>query len=110
MFRPASKAMSTSLVASLTSVTPKARISSFLAPNVPVPRQRAGTFNPEPPSCLNSMIKDFVECLDFHDNYGPLVKIACNLFGCPGAIAMGRVWLPGKVQDDINLTNPSRGR
>ena len=28
----------------------------FLEPNVPVPRQSAGTLNPEPPSCLNSMM------------------------------------------------------
>jgi hypothetical protein len=48
--------MSTSRVASATSVAPQALKNSFPPPNVPVPRLRTGTLNPEPPSCLNSMM------------------------------------------------------
>src|SRR5882724_1999496 len=55
MLRPASRQISTRRVAPLTSVSPHARKKSLPPPNVPVPRLNAGTFNPDPPSSLNSM-------------------------------------------------------
>ena len=50
MVRPASRQMSTSRVASATSLAPHALNNSPPPPNVPVPKLSAGTFNPEPPS------------------------------------------------------------
>src|SRR5271165_4144842 len=68
MVRPASSEMSTSLVASSTSVTPQALKNSLLPPKVPVPRQRAGTLKPEPPSCLNSTMNAPTYYLDVNKN------------------------------------------
>src|ERR1035438_682 len=56
MFKPASRHMSTRRVASGTSLFPHAAKSSPLPPNVPVPSVNTGTFNPEPPSCLYSIL------------------------------------------------------
>ena len=56
MVSPASRQMSTSRVASATSLAPQALKNSLPPPNVPVPRLSTGTLNPEPPSCRNSMI------------------------------------------------------
>src|SRR3954471_21072371 len=55
MVRPASRQMSTSRVASATSLAPQALKNSSPPPKVPVPRLSAGTLNPEPPSCLYSI-------------------------------------------------------
>src|SRR5450432_247678 len=55
MLSPASRQMSTRRVASATSVVPQARKRSPLPPKVPVPKLSAGTFKPEPPSCLYSI-------------------------------------------------------
>src|SRR5437867_3668178 len=55
MVRPASRQMSTSLVASAMSDEPHALKNSFEPPNVPVPRLSAGTLNPDPPNSLYSM-------------------------------------------------------
>src|SRR4051794_1334472 len=55
MVRPASRQMSTSRVASATSLAPHALNSSPPPPKVPVPKLRTGTFRPEPPSCLYSI-------------------------------------------------------
>src|SRR6476660_5694128 len=52
---PASKQMSTSRVASATSLAPQALKNSVPPPNVPVPKLRTGTFNPDLPSCRNSI-------------------------------------------------------
>src|SRR5271168_718458 len=55
MLTPASRQMSTRRVASGTPEFPQARKNSFEPPNVPVPRLRTGTFNPERPRILNSI-------------------------------------------------------
>src|SRR5579864_1931757 len=55
MFSPASRQISTSRVASATSLDPQALKNSFPPPNVPVPKLRTGTFNPEPPNCRYSI-------------------------------------------------------
>lgn len=54
---PASRQMSTSRVASLTSLAPQAPKNSPLPPNVPVPNVSAGTLKPELPSLRYSMVK-----------------------------------------------------
>src|SRR5579864_1397306 len=54
---PASKQMSTSRVASATSLAPQALKNSVPPPNVPVPKLRTGTFNPDLPSCRNSIAR-----------------------------------------------------
>src|SRR5215510_5765807 len=54
MLTPASRQMSTSRVASLTSVSPHARKKSLLPPNVPVPKLSTGTLKPDWPSRRNS--------------------------------------------------------
>jgi hypothetical protein len=56
MFKPASRQMSTSRVASATSLDPKAEKSVPPPPNVQVPIVKTGTFNPELPSCLYSIV------------------------------------------------------
>ena len=48
--------MSTSRVASATSVLPQALKNSPLPPKVPVPKLRTGTLKPDWPSCRYSMI------------------------------------------------------
>src|SRR5258705_13794254 len=53
--RPASRQISTSRVASATSLAPHALKNSLPQPKVPVPRLNAGTLKPEPPSCLYSI-------------------------------------------------------
>ena len=55
MVSPASRQMSTSRVASATSLAPQALKNSLPPPNVPVPRLSTGTLKPEPPSCRYSM-------------------------------------------------------
>ncbi len=55
MVRPASRQMSTSRVASATSLAPQALKNSLAPPNVPVPRLSTGTIRPERPSRLKSM-------------------------------------------------------
>src|SRR5215218_8240461 len=55
MLQPASSAMSTSSVASLTSVAPHFLRNSLPPPKVAVPRMRAGIFSPDPPSVRYSM-------------------------------------------------------
>src|SRR5579863_364493 len=55
IFSPASRQISTSRVASATSLDPQALKNSFPPPNVPVPKLRTGTFNPEPPNCRYSI-------------------------------------------------------
>src|SRR6185295_1413182 len=55
MVSPASRQISTSRVASATSVAPHALKNSLPPPKVPVPRVSAGTMNPEPPSRLYSI-------------------------------------------------------
>src|SRR4029453_7788818 len=57
MLRPASRQISIRGVAPLTSVSPQARKKSLPPPNVPVPRLNTGTLKPDPPSCLNSMLR-----------------------------------------------------
>src|SRR5438270_13764700 len=59
MFNPASRQMSTSRLASFTSVAPHALNSAPAPPNVPVPKLSAGTFNPELPSCRYSIISHY---------------------------------------------------
>jgi hypothetical protein len=55
--RPASMQVSTILRASATSpVAPYASKNSFLPPNVPQPKQSSGTFIPDLPSCLYSIV------------------------------------------------------
>src|SRR5829696_7565778 len=56
MVNPASRQMSTSRVASVTSLAPHALKNSLPPPNVPVPRLNTGTLKPECPSRLNSII------------------------------------------------------
>src|SRR5215468_8959639 len=56
MLRPASRQMSMRRVAPWASVSPQARKKSLPPPNVPVPRLNTGTLNPDPPSCLNSIV------------------------------------------------------
>ena len=59
MFNPASRQMSTRRVASETSVrAPGFEKLSPPPPKVPVPKLKTGTFRPEPPSCLYSMVID----------------------------------------------------
>src|SRR4051812_20301263 len=58
-------------VASLTPVAPQVLKNSPLPPNVPVPNVNTGTFNPEPPSCLNSMTSKF-------ESRSPGVKRGCE--------------------------------
>src|SRR6185369_995537 len=48
--------MSTSRVASATSLEPQALKNSLPPPNVPVPRLRAGTMKPDAPSCRYSIV------------------------------------------------------
>src|SRR5271154_6028254 len=55
MVRPASRQISTSRVASATSLAPHALKNSLPPPKVPVPRLSTGTLKPEPPSCLYSI-------------------------------------------------------
>src|ERR1700730_5446494 len=55
MVNPASRQMSTSLVASSTPLSPHALKNSFPPPNVPVPKVRTGTLKPEPPKNLYSI-------------------------------------------------------
>src|SRR4051794_16650054 len=55
MLEPAARAMSTSSVASLTSVAPHFLRISLPPPKVAVPRMRAGIFSPDPPSVRYSM-------------------------------------------------------
>jgi hypothetical protein len=50
--------MSTSRVASATSLDPQALKKSPLPPKVAAPKQSTGTFNPECPSRLNSMLEE----------------------------------------------------
>src|SRR5258708_377028 len=83
---PASRQMSTSRVASATSLAPQDLKNSLPPPNVPVPRLNAGTLNPEPPSCLYSIE---------HSSVG--LEVANNLRGRRGpapaissAAAIGR--------------------
>ena len=47
--------ISTSRVASATSLAPHALKNSFAPPNVPVPKLNTGTFNPELPNVRYSM-------------------------------------------------------
>src|SRR5581483_11054775 len=56
MLSPASRQTSTRRVASVTSVEPHALNTSPRPPNVPVPKQSAGTLKPDFPSCRNSMV------------------------------------------------------
>ena len=55
MFRPASRQISTSRVASATSLDPQALKNSLPPPNVPVPKLKTGTLKPEFPSCRYSI-------------------------------------------------------
>src|SRR5271166_3644727 len=55
MVNPASRQMSTNLVASSTPFVPHALKNSFPPPNVPVPKVRTGTLKPEPPKNLYSI-------------------------------------------------------
>src|ERR1700719_2072203 len=55
MVNPASRQMSTNLVASSAPLVPNALKNSFPPPNVPVPKVRTGTLKPEPPKNLYSM-------------------------------------------------------
>src|SRR6202043_478004 len=55
MVNPASRQMSTNLVASSTPFVPHALKNSFPPPNVPVPNVRTGTLKPEPPKNLYSI-------------------------------------------------------
>src|ERR1700730_6759935 len=55
MLSPASRQMSTSRVASATPESPHALKNSFDPPNVPVPRLRTGTVNPDAPNNRYSM-------------------------------------------------------
>src|SRR5689334_8770202 len=57
MVTPASRQMLTRLVAPAASLEPQALKNSLPPPNVAVPMVRAGTVNPEPPSCLNSIVR-----------------------------------------------------
>src|SRR4051794_25732659 len=50
--------MSTSRVASATSLAPHALKNSLPPPKVPVPKLSTGTLNPDPPSCRYSMKED----------------------------------------------------
>src|SRR5215475_15335222 len=52
---PASRQMSMRRVASATSLDPHALKKSVPPPNVPVPKLKTGTFNPDLPSCRYSM-------------------------------------------------------
>jgi hypothetical protein len=56
MTTPASIATSISRLAPLASVSPQCLKNSVPPPNVPVPRLRTGTCNPDRPSCLNSTV------------------------------------------------------
>src|SRR4051794_28741361 len=58
--RPASRQISTSRVASVTSLAPQALNSSPRPPNVPVPRLSTGTLKPEPPRSRYSIIAPFL--------------------------------------------------
>ena len=69
MFTPASRQMSTSRVASATSVAPHALKNSLLPPKVPVPRLSTGTLNPDPPSYRYS-IEGTPEIVDRHQGCG----------------------------------------
>src|SRR5450432_1616860 len=51
--------MSTRRVASATSVDPHALKNSPPPPKVAVPKQSTGTFNPDRPSCLNSIMQEY---------------------------------------------------
>src|SRR5277367_2976985 len=79
MLTPASRQMSTRRVASSTPEFPHARKNSLAPPNVPVPRLRTGTFRPERPRILNSMMCELLGC-----------------FGCGGAAQSFAKILAGK--------------
>src|SRR5258706_1554291 len=55
MLTPASRQMSISRLASLTSLAPQALKNSLPPPKVPVPSVSTGTLNPELPSCRYSI-------------------------------------------------------
>src|SRR5208283_1364400 len=55
-FTPASRQISTSRVASATSLAPQARKNSLPPPKVPVPKLSTGTLNPDRPRSRYSMI------------------------------------------------------
>src|ERR1700749_4394275 len=76
MLSPASRQISTSRVASATSLAPQALKNSFPPPNVPVPKLSTGTFNPDPPSCLYSIsAPDFDHALELDALPAPSSRI-----------------------------------
>src|SRR5580700_5735159 len=76
MFSPASRQISTSRVASATSLAPQALKNSSPPPNVPVPKLNTGTFSPDPPNCLYSIfIPEFELALDIDAPSPPSSRI-----------------------------------
>src|SRR5262245_53026894 len=79
MVTPASRQMSTIRVASLTSFAPHGLKKSVWPPNVPVPKVRTGTFNPELPSCRYSMCV-YPSCV--HDDVPTICCLRPPSAGC----------------------------
>src|SRR5882672_3207070 len=80
---PASRQMSTSRVASATSLAPQDLKNSLPPPKVPVPRLNAGTLNPEPPSCLYSIDRSSMRPNGRNMNYiasGASFRVRFQLF------------------------------
>ena len=78
MVRPASRQMSTSRVASATSLAPQALKNSLPPPNVPVPKLNTGTLNPEPPSCRYSIGHSPARVSGTFGRHGMCESMACN--------------------------------
>src|SRR4051794_7482399 len=83
--RPASRQTSTRRVASATSLAPHALKNLVPPPKVPVPKLRAGTFSPEPPSCRYSIAALLMSLLV----HTPRCSVRSHrlLYLCPGAPA-----------------------
>jgi pimeloyl-ACP methyl ester carboxylesterase len=69
MVNPASRQMSTNLVASSTPFAPNALKSSFPPPNVPVPKVSTGTLKPDPPKNLFFQFEGIAEAWLQHDDW-----------------------------------------
>src|SRR5258707_393329 len=74
--------MSTRRVASFTSLLPQAWKESPRPPKVAVPKLSTGTFNPEEPSCRNSMTSRCSEWLPGCGAWTNESGHACALFEC----------------------------
>src|SRR6202035_3861263 len=97
MVNPASRQMSTNLVASSTPFVPHALKNSFPPPNVPVPKVRTGTLKPELPKNLYSIrgIYRFLRGLQACDRLRSQAQALRDIqHGCSGLSLFNRPGTP----------------